>query len=108
LVHVEFTGQHAHVGKPGIELQGLYIGDIELGGEVHLHAHLTAIGHYGHVGGNDGRHAGLLGGIYDLPHGVEVLVVDNGVDGEIALDAVLVAGLGNLVQVVDIKVVGTV
>ena len=49
----------------------------------------------------DGFRFGLMGGIDDLSHGLKVLAVDYGVDGEVALHAVLVAGGGNLLEVVD-------
>ena len=101
LVHVELACQHHDIGKLCIKLQGLYVADVELCGEMHLHAHLSAVGHHRHVAGNDRRHLGLMGGIDDLSHGLKVFAVDYGVDGEIALHAVLVAGGGNLLEVVD-------
>ena len=75
---------------------------------MHLHAHLAAVSHHGHVGGDDGRHTGSHGGINDLMHRVHVLVVDDGVDRQIGLDAMRTAGRHDVVQVVKVKVIGTV
>ena len=101
LVHVELACQHHDIGKLCIKFQGLYVADVELCGEMHLHAYLSAVGHHRHVAGNDRRHLGLMGGVDDLSHGLKVLAVDYGVDGEVALHAVLVAGGGNLLEVID-------
>ena len=54
LLHLQFASQHHHIGKLGIETQGLDVGDVELRGEVHFETNLSAIGHDRHVGGNDG------------------------------------------------------
>ena len=37
LVHVQLAGQHHHIGKLSVELQGLDVRDVQLRGEVHLH-----------------------------------------------------------------------
>ena len=108
LVHVEFACEHHHVGKLCIELQCLYVADVELCGEVYLYAHLSTIGHHCHVAGYDRRHVGFVCCVDDLAHGVEVFAVDYGVDGEVALHAVVVAGGCYLFQVVDGEVVGRV
>ena len=101
LVHVQFACQHDDIGKLRIEAQGLDVRDVQLGGEVHLLSHLITIGHHGHVGGDDGRDAGLLGSVDDLVHQGDVLAVDDGIDGEVALDAVRLTFLGDVTQVVD-------
>ena len=62
---------------------------------------VAAILHDSHVAGNDGGDIGLACGIDDLAHVVEVFLIDNGVDGEVALHAVRLTGLCNLAQVVD-------
>ena len=49
LVHIEFAGKHHDIGKLGIEAQRLNVGDIELGGEMHLYADAVAIGHHRHI-----------------------------------------------------------
>ena len=105
LVEVQLAGQHHDVGKAGVESQGLGVRDIQLGGQMHLHPNLAGIVHGRHVAGDDGRETGLLGSIDDAVQQVYVLVVNHGVDREIALDVVLVADAHNLVQVVDGKVV---
>ena len=101
LVHIQLTRQHHHIGKLSIELQRLDIRNVKLGTEMNLLPHLVTIGHHSHIAGNDGRDAGLLGGIDNLVHQGDVLAIDDGVDGKIALDAVLIAGSGYLAQVID-------
>ena len=85
LVQVEFARQHHDVGIAGIEAQGLGVGDVELGGEVHLLPDVVAVGQDGHVGGDDGRDAGGPGGVADAAHQGQVVLVDDGVDGEVTL-----------------------
>ena len=108
LLHVELARQNRHVGKPGVEAQGLRIADVELRGEVHLDALLPTVGHHGHVGGDDCAHAGLRGGVDDLVHALYVAVVDDGVDRQVALHAPLAAHGGYLAQVVEREVIGRV
>ena len=108
LLHVQFTGQHADVGKLSIELQCLHIADVELSGEVHLHAYLAAIDHHGDIGGDDSRNAGLTGCVDDGVHRGHVLVIDDGVDGEIGLHAMLVADARDVVKIADVEMIGTV
>ena len=101
LLHLQFAGQHHHVGKLRIESQRFNVGNVQLRAEVNLHAHLSTVLHYGHIAGDDGADAGLAGSVYNLVHQVDVLVVDDGVHGEVALHAVLLTGGGYLLQVVD-------
>ena len=101
LVHVQLTRQHHDIGKLSIEAQGPDIGDVELGGEVYLLSHAVTIGHHSHIAGNDGRDARLMGCVDDLVHQGDILTIDDGVDREIALDAMLLTGGGHFLQVVD-------
>ena len=108
LFHLQLTCQHHHVGKLRIELQRLDVRDVQLRGEVYLHAHLAAVGHHGNVTGNDGRNLRLYGSIHYLVHRLDVLTIDNGIYREVCLHTCLVTGSGNLAQVVDSEVVGRV
>ena len=100
LLQVQLAGQHDDVGELGVEAQGLGVRDVELGAEVHLLSDAAGVGHDGHVGGDDGGDARLVGGVDDGAHQRDVLVVDDGVDGEVALHAVFATGAGYLLQVV--------
>ena len=106
LTQIEFTGKHHDIGKLRIEFQRLGIADVELRGEVHLLAHRAAVGHHCHVAGDDRRDACLMGGIDDGTHGGDVVIIDDGVEREIGLDAVLLALRGNLLEVGDGEGVG--
>ena len=106
LVEVELACEHHHIGEMGVETQGFDVGDVELRGQVNLHSNLAAVGHNGHVAGYHRRDMGFEGGIDDGSHHADVVVVDDGVDGEIGLDAVGVARGGYEVEVVDGEVVG--
>ena len=101
LIHIQLTRQYHHIGKLGIELQSLNIGDIKLGREVYLLSHLITIGHHSHIRGDDGRDACLLGGINDLMHQRDILTIDNRVHRQVALDAMCITGLSHLLQVID-------
>ena len=106
LVHTQLTGQHHHIGKLCVELQGLNIRDVQLGREVHLHTHLATVGHHGDVASNDGRYLCLDGSIHNLMHGLDILTIDDGVHSEIGLHASLITGGGDIAQVINRKVIG--
>ena len=108
LGHCKLSGQHANVGKLGVELQGLHVRDVELGRQMHLHAHLTAVGHNGHIGSDDSTDARYASGINDLSHGIEVVIVNDGVDRQISLHVVLLADGNNVVQIIEREVIGAV
>ena len=101
LIHIQFTGEHHDIGKLGVEAQGLDVGDVELCREMHLLPYPITIGHHSHVGGNHSRDVSGLGCIDNLMHQGDILAVDDGIDGEVALDAMLTTSLGDLLQVVD-------
>ena len=106
LAHVQFARQHHHIGKLCIEAQRLDVRYVELRGQMHLHANAVAICHHGHVAGYDGGDAGFLGGIHNLVHRVDILSIDDGVYGEVALYAMLIARGGYLPQILYVEVVG--
>ena len=99
LGEVEFTGQHHHVGKAGVEAEGLGVADVELRAEVHFLPDGVAVAHHSYVAGNDCRDARLAGSIDDLAHKRHVVVIEYGVDGEVALDAVCSGSGGYLAEV---------
>ena len=101
LIHIQFTCQHHHIGKLGIELQRLDIRDIQLGGEMHLLSHPITIGHHSNIRGNDSRDSSSLRSIDNLMHQRNILAIDNRVHREVALDTMLIAGLGNLTQIIN-------
>ena len=103
LVHVQLAGQHNHIGKLGIEAQGLDVRDVQLCGEVYLLSHPVAIGHHSYVAGNHSRDACLFGGINNFVHQGDILAVNDGINCKVALNAMFIAGLGNLAQIVDGK-----
>ena len=49
LTHIQLAGQHAHISKLTVELQGFNVGYVELRREVHFHTALPAIAHHGNV-----------------------------------------------------------
>ena len=108
LVHVQLTCQDRNIRKASIKLQSLGIGDVQLSGEMHFLSHLIAIAHHSHITGDDCRDASLLGSIDDFLHRGNVVVIDDGIDSEIGLDAMLIASSSNLTQVVDGEMIGRV
>ena len=103
---IEFACQHHDIGKLRIELQCLDIADVELGREVHFLSDAAAVGHHGDVAGDDGGNARLMGSIYDGVHVVDVFAIDDGIDGEVGLDAMCLALGSDMLEVVDGKGVG--
>ena len=126
LFHLQLAGQHHHVGKLGVELQGLDVRDVQLCAEVDFDGwgdggtryEITVcactilvpptILHDGNIAGNDGGDAGLAGGIHYLVHGLDVLAIDDGVHRQVGLYPRLIARSGNVAQVVNGEVVGRV
>ena len=43
LPQIQFAGQHHDIGKLGVEPQCLYVGNAQLGGNMHLQADFSAI-----------------------------------------------------------------
>ena len=104
LLQVQFAGEDHNVGPLGIVAHGLAVAHVDLGGDVHLHADVAGKQDGGHVAGDDGAHLGVAGGGDNLVHVVDVLVIDDGVDRQVTLHAVLVAPLGDGVQVLEREV----
>ena len=63
--------------------------------------YLPGIAHHCHISGNDCRDACRLCRIYNGTHQRNVMVVYNGIDGEVALHAMFVARPGYFPQIVD-------
>ena len=101
LLQIQLTRQHHHIGKLRIEAQGFHIADVELCAEVYLLPYLPGIAHHCHISGNDCRDACRLCRIYNGTHQRNVMVVYNGIDGEVALHAMFVARPGYFPQIVD-------
>ena len=68
---------------------------------MNLLSYFLAIHHYSDVAGNDSRDTSFLCRVDNLVHCRNVLTVDDGVDREIGLYAVLIAGLSYLSEVAD-------
>ena len=106
LRHVQLACQNCHIGKLGVKLQRVDIRYVQLGREMHLHAHLSAIQHHGNIAGDNGRHLRFFCSVYDGVHRVEVFAIDNRVHREIAFHAMLTTSGGDVAQVVDGELVG--
>ena len=89
------------VGEAGVVADSLDVGDVALGGDVHLDANLVSIGDDGHVGSNNGTDARGLCGFEQAVHLLDFTVVDDGVDGEVGADAGLGGGADDGREVVD-------
>ena len=98
-MEVQFARQHGHIGITGIEAQGLDVGDIELGGEMHLLPYFATINQHCHIRSYHGGNAGLERSITDATHHHHIIVVNNGVHREISLHSPLGAHGGYLAQV---------
>lgn len=106
LLQIQFACQHHHIGKLRIEAESFHIADVELCAEVYLLPYPASIAHHRHIGGNDCRDACRLCRIYDSMHQRDVMVVYDGIDGEVAFHAMLVARPGYFPQIVDSEGIG--
>ena len=73
---------------------------------MHLYTYTTGVEHRGHIGSDDAGDLSLLGCIDDLAHELQVLVIYNGIDREVALDTVFTADGCDLVEVFGGEVIG--
>ena len=96
LVEIQLASQYHHISKLGIELQRLDVGDVQLGGKMHLHTLLSAIGHHRNIAGYDCRNLSLHSSIDNLVHQLYVLAIDNGVHRQIALHSMFLTSGGYL------------
>ena len=101
LVEVEFAGEHHHIGILRIVAECGGVAHTELRGDVHLHIAAAGIEDCGHIRGDDGGDAGGGHGVDDGAHLGHILVVDDGVDGEVGFHTVFVADRGNAAEVVE-------
>ena len=104
LVDVQLSCGDHHISELGIILHRLEVGDVALSGHVHFDTDLSCILDDALVGGNDGRDAVGFDGVQQLVHLLHFLVINHRIDCDIALYAVLVAGFGQLTQVVQSEV----
>ena len=107
LVEIEFPGQYDDIGVPGVEFESLDIGDIELGRQMHFHADIAGVGHGGDVAGDNGRNAGVASGVDDALHEFYIVVVDDGIDGEITFHTVFPTYTGYFTQIVEREIIRT-
>ena len=106
LLQVQLPGQHNHIGPLGIKAQGLYVGNAQLRGDMHLQADFPAVQDAGHVGGDDGVHAGFLRQVQHAAGLVEFLAVQGDVQGEIGLEPIGAADAHHLGEVLRLEIVG--
>ena len=99
LLHIQFARQDNHVGKLRVEPERLGVGDIQLRGQMHLHAHLIGILHDTDVGGDDSGQAGLFGVVHNLAHEGQILGIHHRVEGKIGLNPRSLTTLDDGVQV---------
>ena len=101
LLHVQLTRQNDHIGKGRVEAQSFFVGNIELGGEMHLLIDGAAIAKHSHVCSNHGRDVRLFRCIANFAHESQVFAVDDGVHREIALHTLLFTLRSDVVQVLN-------
>ena len=101
LAETELAAQHDGVGKHGVELQGLDVGHVDLGGDVNLHSLLSRRGDDGLVHGDDRGDVRLFGLFDERLDDAQVMVVNDGVEGQVGPDLLRLATVGDLLQVVQ-------
>ena len=68
LFQIQFTGQYHYISKPGIEFQRFCIGDIQLGGKMHLLPYPAGIVHHCNISRNHSRNSRFLSRIDNRMH----------------------------------------
>ena len=100
LLQRQLAGGHHHVGELRVEAHGLDVGDIALGGDMHLDANAVGVCDDCHVRGDDGRDARRFGGLHQPAHLLHLVVVYDGVHRQIGAHAVPVGDVCDARQVV--------
>lgn len=100
---VEFAGEHDAVTELSVEFKGLVVGNGELGGEVDLQAELAGLEDAGHVRRDDGVDAMGFGRFQELVAELQVVVIEQRVEREVAANACCVAALHNRFKVIDVE-----
>ena len=75
---------------------------------MHLHAYLACVCDGSHVGCDDCSYSCLLCCIKSASHVLEILIVQDNVEGEIGLDTVFRTDTHNLVKIRHLEIVGRV
>ena len=104
LAQGQFTGGDDDVGEASIVAHSLDVGDVALGRDMHLDTYLICVGDNGHIGSDDGTDAGFFSGMQQGVHLLNLVVVNDGVDGEVGAHAYSVRHRANASQVVDSEV----
>ena len=106
LVQIQLPREHDHVGELRVEAKGLGVGYGQLGGDMNLHPYAACVGDCRHVGGDNGRHACLVGGVERDAHLIQVFGIQHYVEREVGFDSSLTADAHHFVQVLRSEVVG--
>ena len=106
LLQPELPREDDDVGELRVEAERLHVGDAELGGDMDLQADLAGIQDAGHVGGDDGVHAGFLRQVQHAAGLVEFLAVQGDIQGEIGFEPIGAADAHHLREVLRLEIVG--
>ena len=106
LLERELAGQHHRVGPLCEEFHRLGVRDVALGRDVDLDPHAARIEDCREVGGDDGVDPFGAGAVDDGMHVGHFVLVDDGVDRQVGLHAVLVGRGDDARQVVEREVRG--
>ena len=99
LFQVQFAGEHHDVSPLAVVAYCLAVAHVDLGGNMHLHTDTAGKQDGRHIAGDNGTHLGIASGSDDLAHVVHILVIDNGIDREVTLHAMLAAPCSDGAQV---------
>ncbi len=100
---VELSSEYDAITELGVEFERLVVGDGELGREVDFEAELAGFEDASHVGGDDSIDF-LFGGFFEQGEAeLEVVIVEKGVEREVAADAGGVAAAHDFFQVLKVE-----
>ena len=91
LLECEFPSEHHNVSKLREKAKRLDVRNIKLRGQMHFQPDFSAVTHHSHIGGDDGINPCGLGGVENFTHLTALFIVNDGVDGEVTLNAMLFA-----------------
>lgn len=106
LLQRKLPRQHDDIGPLGVELQGLIIGNAQLGGNVYFHADPAAVENRCHVGSDDRIHTGSLRQIEHMASVGEVFAVQDDVECHVGTDPVLPTDPDDFRQILRAEIVG--
>lgn len=100
----QLAGGNNDIGEASIVAYRLDIRDIALCGDMHLHSYLISVSDDSHIGSDDGTDTRLFGSMQQGMHFLYLVIINDGIDGEVGTHTSSGSSPADLDEVVDSKI----